>query len=173
MKEVRIYFPSEAGVYACLCADAALSKSIISEKSIGFWHNSSGLPSLAHDTSLEELTNSGGCRLFYDIAIFTSDVMVICSIIPIKINKCVPLLINLVFKSLWDSIYIKPVYLKCKVRLRPVSFWPVLIAEEDWSWNRVLNTNSIIWFCVALSFNLGQELLLMEIPFIYFQKCPE
>lgn len=66
-------------------------------------------------------------------------------------------------------------YLKCKLHLSPVSFWPVLIAEEDRSWNCwVLNTNGIMWFCVVSFFILGWgELFLMEIPFIYFQKHPE
>lgn len=91
-----------------VCADAALSKLIISEKSIGFQGNSSGLPCLAHATWLQELINSGSCGLFYDIAVFTSDVMVIYSVFSIHRNKCVRLLINMKLESLWDSICVEP-----------------------------------------------------------------
>lgn len=56
-----------------------------------------------------------------------------------------------------------------------IFLWLVLIAEEDWSWNCwVLNTNGVVWFCVESSLTLGWwELFLMEMPFIYFQKCSE
>lgn len=70
-----------------LRTDAALRKFIISEKSIGFKCNSSGLPGLAQAASLEKLINSVSGGLFYGIEVFTNDAMVIYSMFPIQRNK--------------------------------------------------------------------------------------
>lgn len=87
----------------CRCS----SLQIISMESIGIQCNSSELLGLAHVTFLEEFINSGGCGLFYCIPVFTSDVLVIYSIFSMERNKCIPLLINMMLKGLWDSICIK------------------------------------------------------------------